>query len=187
VHGVLQKGSGIREGLLGESSGAVAVRIARRKLRTVDVARVAALFRLRELSFSAPIEVPIWVGGEDRLASYDLKTKMPASITKAGRSNWLVDAAMGTDRVTWRAVHPQWGTSFLEGVEALAELGVERLHVKRYGRDVACMCVSRKRPVNRRLQIGVDSMHSQGEEATSATRVKFGATSVQQQECPPWI
>ena len=34
---------------------------------------------------------------------------------------------MGTDRTTWQAVHPQWGTSFLEGVEALIELRTERL------------------------------------------------------------
>ena len=108
-----------------------------RKLRTVHVARVAALFRLRELSFSAPIYVPISVGGEEWSARQEPKTKMPASITKGGHIELAGRCSHGTDRVAWRAVRPQWGTSFLEGCEVLAELRAERLQEKMYGRDVA--------------------------------------------------
>lgn len=55
------------------------------------------------------------------------KTNVPASITQGGHIELADRAAMGTDRTTWQAAHPQWGTSFLEGVEALIELRTERL------------------------------------------------------------
>ena len=55
------------------------------------------------------------------------KTNVPASITQGGHIELADRAAMGTDRTTWQAVHPQWGTSFLERVEALIELRTERL------------------------------------------------------------
>jgi alpha-ketoglutarate-dependent taurine dioxygenase len=58
---------------------------------------------------------------------------VPASITEGGHIELADRAAMGTDRTALRAVRPQWGTSFLEGVEALIELRAERLPSQ--GRD----------------------------------------------------